>query len=112
MLRLEGRLFFLNAERIAEKIRAVMQEAQPKVVVIDLSGVFDIEYSALKMLIEAEERSREGNVALWLAAATPEVLTTIRHSSLDAALGRERLFFNLEIAVDKYRAQMTQRLAS
>ena len=53
MVRLEGRLFFLNAERIAERVRALTAEAQPRVTLLDLSGVFDLEYSALKMLTEA-----------------------------------------------------------
>ena len=62
MLRLEGRVFFANAERIAEKMRPLVDEAKPKIVALDLSGVFDLEYSALKMLIEGEKRLREDGV--------------------------------------------------
>jgi anti-anti-sigma factor len=105
MLRLEGRLFFLNAERVAEKIRGLLSETQPRVVLFDLSGVFDIEYSALKMLMEAERRSRESDVELWLVGASPEVLATVRRSPLGALLGRERLLFNVETAVAKYGAR-------
>jgi high affinity sulfate transporter 1 len=107
MLRLEGRLFFFNAERIGEKARSLIAEAKPRVVLLDLSGVFDLEYSALKMLTEAEKRNREGGVTLWLAGLAPDVYTMIVRSPLGEALGRERLFFNLEVAVDKYRAQQT-----
>jgi anti-anti-sigma factor len=103
LLRLEGRMFFLNAERIAEKIRPLIAETKPKVVVLDLSSVFDIEFSALKMLIEAERRQREAGVALWLAALTPQVYATIQRSTLGDTLGRDRMLFNLEIAVEKYR---------
>jgi anti-anti-sigma regulatory factor len=39
-----------------------MAEAKPRAVLLDLSGVFDLEYSALKMLTEAEKRNREGGV--------------------------------------------------
>ncbi len=104
LLRLEGRVFFLNAERIAEKIRPLIAEAKPKVVVLDLGGVFDVEYSALKMLVEAQKRQREAGVAMWLADLTPEVYATIQRSPLAVALGGEGLLFNLEIAVDKYLA--------
>ena len=38
LLRLEGRLFFLNAERVAQKIRPLIAGAKPKVVVLDLSA--------------------------------------------------------------------------
>ena len=105
MLRLEGRVFFVNAERIAEKIRPLLNDARPKVVVVDLSGVFDLEYSALKMLTEAEQRWRETGVMLWLAGLSPDVLAVVRRSPLGDALGAERLLFNLETAVAKYQAQ-------
>jgi len=104
LLRLEGRVFFLNCERIAEKLRELFAENPAKIVVLDLSGVFDLEYSALKMLVEAERRQREAGVTIWLAALTPAVYATVRRSPLGATLGNERLVFNLEIAVERYRA--------
>ena len=104
LLRLEGRVFFLNAEHIAGKIRPLIAEAKPRVVVLDLSSVFDFEYSALKMLTEAEKRQREAGVALWLAELTPDVLAMVRRSTLGETLGRERLLFNLDIAVERYLA--------
>ncbi len=103
LLRLEGRVFFANAERIADKMKPLVVEAKPKVVAVDLSGVPDLEYTALKMLIEAEKRHRERGVLLWLVGLTPEVLRVVQKSSLGATLGRERMFFNLEAAVEKYR---------
>jgi high affinity sulfate transporter 1 len=103
LLRLGGRIFFLNAERIAEQLRPLINETKPRVIALDLSGVFDLEYSALKMLTEAEKRQREAGIALWLVGLTPEVLAHIRRSPLGKALGDERLLQNLEIAVSKYR---------
>jgi MFS superfamily sulfate permease-like transporter len=52
----EGRLFFANAERVGDKMRPLIAEAKPKVVALDLEGVFDLEYTALQMLTEAEKR--------------------------------------------------------
>ena len=104
LVRLEGRVFFLNCERIAEKLRLLLAESPAKVVVLDLRGVFDLEYSALKMLIEAEKRQRESGVEIWLAALTPAVYATVRRSPLGQTLGNQRLVFNLEIAVDRYLA--------
>jgi high affinity sulfate transporter 1 len=102
VLRLEGRLFFVNAQRIAEKMKALIAEASPKVLALDLSGVFDLEYTALKMLIEGEKRQRERGVSLWLVGLNPEVLSMVQRSSLGKALGREGMHFNLEVAVAKY----------
>ena len=102
LLRVEGRVFFLNARRIGEKVESLMEEASPKVVAIDLSGVFDLEYTALKALIEAEKRLRENGVSVWLVGLAPAVLETVQRSSLGATLGRERMHFNLEVAVQQY----------
>jgi SulP family sulfate permease len=103
LLRPEGRLFFLNAERIGEKIRPLIDAAKPKVVAFDLSRVFDLEYSALKMLIEAEKRQREAGVMLWLVGLNPQVYAVIQRSPLGPILGTERMMFDLEIAIDKFQ---------
>ncbi len=104
LLRLEGRVFFANAERIAVKLRPLVDEANPRIVALDLSGVPDLEYTALKMLIEAEKRQRARGVSLWLVGLNPEVLAMVQRSSLGEVLGRERMHFNLEVAVAKYLA--------
>jgi MFS superfamily sulfate permease-like transporter len=108
---LEGRMFFANAERIAEKIGALIKEAEPKVVALDLSGVFDLEYTALKMLTEGEKRQRARGISLWLVGLNPDVLAMIQRSSLGDLLGRERMHFNLEVAVAKYLASPASRSA-
>jgi SulP family sulfate permease len=105
ILRLEGRVFFANAERIGEKMRPLIAEAKPRVIALDLSGVSDIEYTALKMLTEAEKRQREHGVMLWLVGLNPEVLKIIQHADLGKTLGRERMFFNLERAVETFQGQ-------
>jgi len=102
LLRLDGRLFFLNAERIEQKIRPLLAETHPKVVAVDFSGVFDLEFSALKAIIEADQRLREAGIQMWLVALNPEVLAVVQRSQLGLALGRQRLLFDLEIAVQNY----------
>jgi len=102
LLRLEGRVFFVNAEHIAEKIRYFIDEVQPKVVALHLRGVPDLEYTALKMLTEGEKRQRERGVRLWLVGMNPQVLEVIQKSPLGEALGPDAMHFNLEIAVAKY----------
>jgi hypothetical protein len=71
-------------------------------VAIDLSGVFDLEYTALKSLIEAERRFRREGISIWLVGLTPSVLGMVRRTSLGKRLGRERMHFNLEGAVHTY----------
>ena len=103
ILRTEGRVFFANAQRIGEQMWPLVKQTQPSVVLIDCSAVFDIEYTALKMLIEAEAKLRSEGILLWMAALNPEALAVVRHSKLGETLGRERLFFNLQAAVEHYR---------
>jgi MFS superfamily sulfate permease-like transporter len=104
LLRPESRIFFANAGRIGDKIMALVAAAKPKVVLIDLSNVFDLEYTALKRLAEGEARERQNGISLWLAALNPGVLAMVQRSPLGEALGRERMFFNLEQAEAKYQA--------
>jgi sulfate permease, SulP family len=102
LLRFEGRIFFANAEQIAQKIRLLMEEAQPKVVAFDLSPVFDLEYTALKMLTVGEKRQSELGVRLWLVGMNPRVLGVMQRSQLGEVLGPDAMHLNLEIAVAKY----------
>jgi SulP family sulfate permease len=102
LLRLEGRMFFANAGHVAQKMRLLVDDAKPKVVAIDLSGVPDLEYTALKALIEGEKRQRELGISLWLVGLNPRVLQVVQKSALGNTLGRERMHFSLELAVAKY----------
>ena len=104
MLRPEGRVFFLNAERLGDRIRELVDETQPRVVALDLSRVHDLEYTALKMLVDGEQRMREGGIDVWLVGLNPDVLEVVRRSPLAATLGRERMQFNLATAVARYQS--------
>jgi MFS superfamily sulfate permease-like transporter len=106
LLRPEGRIFFANAERIGDKMRALIREANPKVVVLDCRAVIDIEYTALMMLEAAEEQLRREGIMLWLTALNPNVLEVIQRSALGATLGRERMFFKLQTAVETYEQSL------
>jgi len=104
ILRPEGRIFFANAELIAEKMRHLADKAKPRVVAIDLSAVPDLEYTALKALVEGEKRQREHGVRMWLVGLNPGVLQVVQKSPLGEVLGREELHFNLEAAVAKFQS--------
>jgi high affinity sulfate transporter 1 len=109
ILRIEGRAFFVNAQRIGDKIWPLVEQAKPSVLVLDCGGVIDIEFTALKMLIEADEKLRRQGVTLWLASLNPEVLRVVRQSPLGDSLGRERMLFNRQAAVEKYEEMTSSR---
>ena len=101
ILRPEGRLFFVNAQYVGERIGALVAEHKPRVVALDLSRVPDIEYSALDALMEGERRATERGVVVWLAGLNPGVLETFRRAGLDRRLG-DRMLFNARAAIARY----------
>jgi len=103
IVRIEGRLFFANAQRAGELIWPLVEQAKPTVLVIDCRAVIDLEYTALKMLGEAEQKLRHAGTELWLAGLNPAVFAVLQRSSLGATLGKERLLLNLEGAVEKFQ---------
>ena len=104
ILRPEGRLFFANVQTVADQVKALMLEHQPRVLALDFSRVPDIEYSALQTLIESEKRAAEQGVVFWLAGLNPAVLEVVRRAGLDEQLGRERLMFNARMVIERYQA--------
>jgi sulfate permease, SulP family len=112
LLRPEGRIFFANAARIGQKIMERIAEERPQVVALHLRGVFDVEYTALKMWTEAEKRLREVGITVWLVGLNPGVLAMVRNSPLGEALGEQRMFHNLEQAVASYQSHAQEDAAA
>lgn len=104
IVRPEGRIFFANAQQVAEGISALVDEHRPQVLLLDMSRVPDIEYSALQAMIDGERRAAERGATLWLAGLNPGVLDVVRRSGLADRLGRERLLFNDRVAIERYQA--------
>jgi MFS superfamily sulfate permease-like transporter len=100
----QGRIYFGNAENVAAKLKALAEASPPRVLLLDCSAIAGLEYTALKMLIEAEERLRESGVALWLAALNPEALELVQRTPLAERLGRERMYFTVEQAVAAFES--------
>ena len=104
IVRPEGRLFFVNAQYVADQIQALVAQHKPRVLAIDMSRVPDVEYSALQMMLEGEKRWTEGGATVWLVGLNPGVLETAKHAGLDRRLGRERMLFNARAAIERYQA--------
>ena len=102
ILRPEGRLFFANAQQVADRIRELVAHNKPRVLMLDLSRVFDIEYSALQMMIEGERRFADEGVTVWLAGLNPDVLDYVRRSGLADRFGKERMFPNARAGLRRY----------
>ena len=110
IVRPEGRLYFANAQNVAEQISTLVAQYKPRVVAMDMSRVPDIEYSALQALMEGEKRTTEHGTVVWLVGLNPGVLEVMRHAGMGERLGRERMLFNARAAIERYQAmQATDR---
>jgi sulfate permease, SulP family len=108
ILRTEGRVYFANAQAIGDKIWPMVHATKPEVLVLDCSAIPDIEYTALKMLTEADEKLQEQGITLWLAAPNSVLLSAIERAPLGKALGDRRLFSSLRQALAAYRERRHQ----
>jgi len=102
IIRTEGRMTFASAPRVGERLWDLVDDADPKVVLMECSAIPDFEYTALRALIGLEEKLRGRGISLWLAALNPEALTVVERSPLGQALGKARMSFNLHEAVKAY----------
>jgi sulfate permease, SulP family len=114
VVRPEGRLFFANARRVLDRITAIIAEQRPppRVVLLDLSAVNDLEITALERLADLAEDLRGQGKALWVAAPSERPLAMLRRAAellgragLQADTGRlgVRVFMSLDDALAAYR---------
>jgi anti-anti-sigma regulatory factor len=100
-------MFFANAAHLAQEMGPLITEACPRVVALDLSGVLDVEYTAMKMLTQGAQRVRDRGLTVWLVGMNPRVLAMVKRSQLAAVVGSDAMKFNLEIAVAQYQSTAT-----
>jgi high affinity sulfate transporter 1 len=105
--RSEGAMTFASAPRLSDGLRDLIDEAKPRVLLLDMSAVPTIEYTALKLFMNLEEKTHEAGIDLWMAALNPRVFEVVKRSPLFAAMGPERMFYNVEQAVETYLRKTT-----
>jgi sulfate permease, SulP family len=119
VVRPEGRLFFANARRVVDRIAAMAagQRPPPRVLLLDLGAVNDLEVTALDRLAGLAEDLHDRGMRLWVAAPSERPLEMLRRAAellgrtdLEADTGRlgVRVFLRLEDAVAAYEDQMEQ----
>ena len=104
MLRTEGRVHFANAQRIGDRMWALVHEANPRILALEMSAVPDLEYTALKALTAAEQKLREAGTTVWLVALNPGVRDVIDRAPLGKTLGEGRILPSLGHALETYQS--------
>ncbi len=103
LVRPEGGIYFANVHRLEQQLRSFIEEFKPRVLVLHMRAVPELEYTALRVLTDGEEKLRENGTELWLVGMNPGVFAVVKHSPLGERLGRERMIFTLEQAVERYQ---------
>jgi len=104
ILRTEGVMFFTSAPYAIDQIGLELRGHEPKIVVLDCSAVPNFEYTAVKQFSDFDELLSTVGIELWLVALNREAFETVEKTQLGKRLGHERMFHNLEQAVEVYQA--------
>jgi len=107
ILRTEGFMNFASAPRVGVRLRPLITENPAKIVILEMSAVPDLEYTALRALTSMEETLRSSGITLWLAGLNPEVMKVVERSPLAEILGPARIFPNLREAVRAFETKGT-----
>ena len=70
--------------------------------VIDCGAVIDVEYTALNVLEQLDDQLRRNGCELWFAGMTRAVFEIVERSGIGSRIGHERMFLNLQAAVEAY----------
>ena len=101
--RFEANLFYANAGRLMEEVISLVENSSPTLhwVVLDASGVNDIDYTAAKLLLQLSSELKLRGVRLACVAHSVGVLDEIRRYTRDIKPddGQAPVFTSLEIAL-------------
>jgi sulfate permease, SulP family len=97
-------LNFTNVEGIIDKIRAAIAARRPpvKLLVIEASGIIDVDYTGSQLLQEAIADLRAKGVTVAIARLSHEqAQREAGRSGLTASIGKDHVFMSVEEAVEK-----------
>jgi high affinity sulfate transporter 1 len=107
VVQLDSGLFFATAEALDRRVRAVIEDKEPRVhaLVLDLEGVDFVDSQGAAKLAELCEVAETDGVTLRLARANQKVITTLVADRFVDALGNDHIHGNVQEAVEAQLAQ-------
>ena len=102
MVRLDGGLFFATAEALDERIRELVQDADPplRAVLLDMGSVDFVDSQGAATLSEIIDFTEGAGVRLSLARVKPAVAKVLASDGVLERLGEERVHGSIPLAVD------------
>ena len=107
---LDGALFFGTAEKLVLEIESLIAQ-QPECVILDLRRIHDMDSTGARLLIQLNETLAASGCMLAVAGAAPgsRIEAYMRESGLAAALTRQRVFEDLDYAIEWAEDQVIAR---
>ncbi len=104
LYRFDAQLFFANAEGFRERVRELVDEAEPTVthMILAAEPITDIDTSAVDSVCGLLGDLRKRGVTLWLAEVKHPVLARLERYGLLAELGSENVYPTIGSAVHAY----------
>jgi len=95
-------LFYANADRFADEVRALVDRAPAPVrsFVVDCSAISDVDYSAARTVRDLFDELSRRRIAVVLARVSPYLRADLKRHGISAKLGEARIFATLHEAVD------------
>ena len=111
--RFDAPLFFANAGRLRDDISTAIEEADPAVrmVLIDAEAISDIDSSGAQVLNELLDMLEEQDIQLALARVRSELRDEIRGSRIEARIGADHIYLEVDDGVRAYRAHPRPEVA-
>ena len=98
-------LFYANADRFADEVRALIDSAPAPVrwFVVDCSAIFDIDYTAARTVRDLLDELARRKVGVVLARVNAYLHADMVRHGVSAAVGEARIFETLHEATDAVR---------
>jgi MFS superfamily sulfate permease-like transporter len=104
-------LYYANANRFLEEAGAfITSEPKPRWLCLDAAAVFDLDFTAGRVLEQLLDECDAHDVHFAMAAATDEMLAELERYDLIDRIGRENLYSTVDQAVAAFGAATPQPL--
>ena len=107
IFRFDQQMFFANAPKLRNAIRAAVRSADPpaRVILLDAEDVPDIDTTAMDTIAELHDELAKAEIELWFSRVRGEVMEYLRRAGLEQAIGPNRFYLSVRAGVDAYLEQ-------
>jgi len=99
IIRIDSRFSFANAKRLKDQLLEEAEADEVRALIIDTSGVNDLDTTATQALAEVIEDFAERDIDFYVVGAKGPVRDVMRRSGLQERIGEENFYLNTHLAV-------------